>query len=121
MIHKAVKYLSLCFVLLALSLLPAAAQQGSEKPTTNQPNPLIQVLRANGVLSAEDVAKIKQATSAQEAQKRLEDILLSKKVITKEQYDQVISQQAPSAVPNAPSPVVPVAQPQAIEQRPVVP
>ncbi len=119
MIHKAVKYLSLCFVLLALSLLPAAAQQGSETPTSNQPNPLIQALQANGVLSAEDVAKINQATSAQEAQKRLEDILLRKKVITKEQYDQVISQQAPSAVPNAPSPVVPVAQPQAIEHRPV--
>jgi hypothetical protein len=119
MIHKAVKYLSLCFVLVTLSLLPAAAQQGSEKSTSNPPNPLIQALQANGVLSAEDVAKINQATSAQEAQKRLEDILLRKKVITKEQYDQVISQEAPSVVPNAPSPVVPVAQPQAIEPRPV--
>ena len=71
------------------------AQQGSEKSTSNPSasNPLIDVLKANGVLSAEDVAKIKQAKSAQEAQKLLEDILLSKGAITKEQYDQVVSQE----------------------------
>jgi len=117
MIHKAVKYFCLCCALVALSLLPAVAQQGSGESTSTS-NPLIEVLRANGVLSAEDVAKIKQANSAKEAQKRLEDILLSKKVITKEQYDQVLSQEAPSAAPNAPSPVEPVAQSGPTELRP---
>ncbi len=95
MIHKAVKYFFLCLVFAALSLLPAVAQQGSEKSTSNPSasNPLVDVLKANGVLSAEDVAKIKQAKSALEAQKLLEDILLSKGAITKEQYDQVVSQE----------------------------
>ena len=72
----------------------------------------------NGVLTAEDVSRIKQASSAQEANKRLQDILLSKGVITKEQYDQVMAQQGPSAVPSAPSPVVPVAQPAVTQPRP---
>ena len=72
----------------------------------------------NGVLTAEDVSRIKQASSAQEANKRLQDILLSKGVITKEQYDQVMSQEGPAAVPSAPSPVVPVAQPAVTQPRP---
>jgi hypothetical protein len=129
MIHKAERYVCLCFVFVALSLLPALAQQqGSGQATST---PLIEVLRANGVLTAEDVAKIKQANSAQEAQKRLEDILLGKGVITKEQYGQVmaqekaqqekaqqekvVAQQSPSAAPDSPEPA---AIPMATEKRP---
>ena len=95
MIHKAERHVCLCFVFLALSLPPALAQQGSGQSTANPSasNPLIDVLKANGVLTGEDVAKIKQAKSAQEAQKQLEDILLSKGAITKEQYDQVVAQE----------------------------
>ena len=95
--HKTKIYCVLCLVLVALSSLPALAQQGSGQSTSN---PLLETLKANGVLTADDVAKINQAQTAQEAQKRLQDILLSKKVITKEQYNQVVSQEGPSMAPS---------------------
>jgi hypothetical protein len=88
--HKTKIYCVLCLVLVALSSLPALAQQGSGQSTSN---PLIEALRANGVLTADDVAKINQASTAQEASKRLQDILLSKGVITREQYNQVVTQE----------------------------
>ena len=91
--RKTKRYCLLCLVFVALSFLPALAQQASGQSTSD---PLIEVLRANGVLTAQDVATIKQANSAQEAHKRLEDILLGKGVITKAQYDQVIAQDATS-------------------------
>ena len=118
MIHKAVKYLSLCFVLLALSLLPAAAQQGSEKPTTNQPNPLIQALRANGVLSAEDVAKIEPGQFRERRPKTPGRYSAKQKGHHQGTVRSVMSQEAQSAAPNAQSPAEPVAQTEAKEPRP---
>jgi hypothetical protein len=121
--HHAKRCFCLCFVFVALSLLPARAQQGSEQSTSD---PLIEALRANGVLTADDVAKIKQAKSAQDAHKRLEDILLGKGVITKEQYSQILAQEGQSEPSKSqqsqtqvsqsavPTPV----QPEATEKRP---
>jgi hypothetical protein len=104
----------LCFVFVALSFLPALAQQRSEVPTSD---PLIETLQANGVLTVEDVAKIKQAKSAQEAHKRLEDILLSKGVITKEQYSQILAHEGQSE-PSQSAVLTPV-QPQATAKEPM--
>jgi hypothetical protein len=109
MIPRISRYFVLCLAFAALSFLPALAQQSSGQSSSD---PLIEVLKANGVLSTADVAKIKQANSAEDAKKRLEDILLSKGVITQEQYDQVMTRES---VSNAPSPV----QTQPTEKRPM--
>jgi hypothetical protein len=82
--------LLICVVVLAI---PATAQQ-----TTS---PLVQLLQSKGILTAEEVAMVSQASSPGEADRRLAQLLLSKGLITQEDYQKtygaaVVSTAAPA-------------------------
>src|SRR5437879_9865359 len=53
-------------------------------------NPLVRVLQAKGILTAEEVAQISQASSANDADQRLAKLLLMKGVISQADYDQAV-------------------------------
>jgi hypothetical protein len=53
-------------------------------------NPLVRVLQAKGILTAEEVAQISQASSASDADRRLAKLLLIKGVISQADYDQTV-------------------------------
>src|ERR1700675_5201438 len=62
-----------------------AQQPGDNRSAVN---PLVRVLQAKGILTAEEVAQISQASSASDADQRLAKLLLMKGVITQTDYDQ---------------------------------
>jgi hypothetical protein len=64
----------------------------AQQPTDNKPaaNPLVRVLQAKGILTAEEVAQISQASSAGDADQRLAKLLLMKGVISQTDYDQTV-------------------------------
>jgi len=64
-----------------------AQQQMDNKSAVN---PLVRVLQAKGILTAEDVAQISQASSANDADQRLAKLLLMKGVISQADYDQTV-------------------------------
>ena len=53
-------------------------------------NPLVRVLQAKGILTAEEVAQLAQASSANDADQRLAKLLLLKGVISQADYDQTV-------------------------------
>jgi len=67
----------------------SAAQQPAENQSAG--NPLVRVLQAKGILTAEEVAQISQAPSAADADRRLAKLLLMKGVISQSDYDQTVS------------------------------
>ena len=71
-------------------------------------NPLVQVLQAKGILTAEEVAQISQASSASDGDRRLAKLLLTKGVISQADYDQTVSAPATMNVSTAavPGPTV---------------
>src|SRR5713101_3452956 len=54
-------------------------------------NPLLRVLQAKGILTAEEVAQLSQASSASDANQRLAKLLLVKGVISQADYDQSVA------------------------------
>jgi len=64
------------------------AQQSADSNTAV--NPLVRLLQAKGILTAEEVSQISQASSASDADQRLAKLLLSKGVISQADYDQTI-------------------------------
>jgi hypothetical protein len=64
-----------------------AQQPGDNKSAVN---PLVRVLQAKGILTAEEVAQISQASSASDADQRLANLLLMKGVISQADYDQTV-------------------------------
>jgi len=64
------------------------AQQSADSNTAV--NPLVRVLQAKGILTAEEVSQISQASSASDADQRLAKLLLSKGVISQADYDQTM-------------------------------
>jgi hypothetical protein len=62
-----------------------AQQPGDNKSAVN---PLVRVLQAKGILTAEEVAQISQALSTGDADQRLAKLLLMKGVISQADYDQ---------------------------------
>jgi hypothetical protein len=76
-------------LLLTLALCDCSWAQQS---TDNKPavNPLVRVLQAKGILTAEEVAQISQASSASDADWRLAKLLLIKGVISQADYDQTV-------------------------------
>jgi hypothetical protein len=62
------------------------AQQQSETPPAV--NPLVRLLQAKGILTAEEVAQIGQGSSPADANQRLANLLLSKGVISQSDYAQ---------------------------------
>src|SRR2546422_1340007 len=63
--------------------LPAVAQQENHQATTS---PLVQLLQSKGILTAEEVAMVSQASSPEEANTRLARLLLGKGVISEQEY-----------------------------------
>src|SRR6266851_2651955 len=85
---RVVVFLLVClFTILAWSDCGMAQQQTESKPAVN---PLVRVLQAKGILTADDVAQITQASSANDADQRLAKLLLMKGVITQADYDQTV-------------------------------
>src|SRR6266581_1144531 len=85
---RVVVFLVVClFSVLAWSDCGMAQQQTESKPAVN---PLVRVLQAKGILTADDVAQITQASSANDADQRLAKLLLMKGVITQADYDQTV-------------------------------
>ncbi len=64
-----------------------AQQTGDNKSAVN---PLVRVLQAKGILTAEEVAQISQASSTGDADQRLAKLLLMKGVISQADYDQTV-------------------------------
>jgi len=64
------------------------AQQAADNKSAV--NPLVRVLQAKGILTAEEVAALSQASSAGDADQRLAKLLLMKGVISQADYDQTV-------------------------------
>ncbi|MGC9293240.1 MAG: hypothetical protein ACP5EP_11070 [Acidobacteriaceae bacterium] len=110
--------MSLCLLLFAFTFLPAFAQQGG---SASAPNPLVEILKAKGILTPAEAAQINQAGTAQESNKRLADILLSKGLITQAEYDRLVGKTTPATTTTqvaaqAPTPVQKQVQKQAPKQ-----
>ena len=67
----------------AVLIIPVAAQQANQKPASS---PLVQLLQAKGILNAEEVAQVSQASSPSEADKRLAQLLVDKGLISEQEY-----------------------------------
>jgi len=76
-------------VVLAMALVSIAAAQ--QDPSPSAPNPLVQLLQSKGVITAQEAAAINQATTPAEQQARLSQLLLSKGVISQEEYDHTVT------------------------------
>ena len=75
-----------------------AQQRAGDTPAVN---PLVRVLQAKGILSADEAAQLAQASSASDAEQRIAKLLLIKGVISQADYDQTMG--TPSLV-NASAP-----------------
>src|SRR5467141_1829100 len=75
----------------------------AQQPADNESavNPLVRVLQAKGILTAEEVAQLGQASSASDAEQRLAKLLLVKGVISKADYDQTVGTPGMMNVSNA--------------------
>jgi hypothetical protein len=78
-------YLSITFVLGDRALAQQPADNNSAV------NPLVRVLQAKGILTADEVAQLSQASSASDANQRLAKLLLIKGVISQADYDQSVA------------------------------
>src|SRR3984893_11455328 len=81
-----------CSAVLLLSSLAwsrrAVAQ--SQSSTQNSATPLVRVLQVKGILTAEEVAHLSQASSASDADSRLAKLLLCKGIISQADYNQML-------------------------------
>jgi hypothetical protein len=93
------------FVLLSSPLCSGPALAQSQNTSQNSATPLVRVLQAKGILTAEEVAQLSQASSASDADSRLAKLLLSKGIISQADYNQmlgdpsVVTASAPSSAP----------------------
>ena len=80
-------------VVCLLTTLVLCHRSLAQQPADNKSavNPLVRVLQAKGILTAEEVAQISQASSASDAEQRLAKLLLMKGVISQSDYDQTVS------------------------------
>jgi len=81
------KYLLLAMVVAAGLVIPAYAQQTDQQAKTP---PLVQLLQSKGIITAAEAAQISQATSAEEANNRLAQMLLAKGLISESDYSQTV-------------------------------
>ena len=79
--------------------LPVFAQQNSS-PTSN---PLIQLLQSKGILSSEEAATVMQASSPNEANRRLAQLLVVKGLISEQEYQTTVDNSATATQPSSPS------------------
>jgi hypothetical protein len=81
-----------CVVMCLLLTLGLSDCSWAQQPMENKSavNPLVRVLQAKGILTAEEVAQLSQASSANDADQRLAKLLLMKGVISQTDYDQTV-------------------------------
>jgi len=77
-------------VLYLLLTLAFCNRVWAQQPAANNSavNPLVRVLQAKGILTADEVARISQASSPGDADRQLAKLLLMKGVISQDDYDQ---------------------------------
>ncbi len=103
-------WVAVCVVLCLLMTLALCDRGWAQQPTDNKSavNSLVRVLQAKGILTAEEVAQLSQASSASDADQRLAKLLVMKGVISQSDYDQTMG--TPSMInasaPAATSPTV---------------
>jgi hypothetical protein len=73
-------------VLLSLVALAVPLLAQTPESHTSTPNPLVQLLQSKGILTAEEAASVSQATSPDEANARLGKLLVSKGLISDQEY-----------------------------------
>src|ERR1700675_2874830 len=78
------------FVLLSSLVCSGRAVAQSQNTSQNSATPLVRVLQAKGILTAEEVAQLSQASSASDADSRLAKLLLSKGIISQADYNQML-------------------------------
>src|SRR6202140_1972796 len=78
------------FVLLSSLVCSGSAVAQSQNSSQNSATPLVRVLQAKGILTAEEVAQLSQASSASDADSRLAKLLLSKGIISEADYNQML-------------------------------
>lgn len=90
------KWLRFSFALAAMLVLtiPIFAQQKTDRQTPAPP--LVQLLQAKGILTADEAATISQASSADEANARLAALLVSKGLISQQDYNNTVPAAASS-------------------------
>jgi len=77
---------------------PAAAGAGNQQQADHQATPpLIQVLQAKGILTAEEAKIVSQASSPEEANERLARLLVQKGLISTEDYSTAVASEAPAS------------------------
>jgi len=81
-------FLLVCSFTTAAWCQSALAQQRTGD--TSAVNPLVRMLQAKGILTADEVAQLGQASSASDADERLAKLLLMKGVISQADYDQTV-------------------------------
>jgi hypothetical protein len=84
----------------ALAAVPAMAQQQGNHPSIA--NPLVQLLQSKGILTAEEASSVNQASSPEDANAQLAKLLVSKGLISDQEYRTAFATPAAAAAP-APS------------------
>ncbi len=74
--------------------LPIAAQQADNQSASN---PLVQLLESKGILSADEAASVRSASTTVQANERLARLLWSKGLISQEEYNSTVAAAAVSA------------------------
>ncbi|HKM89627.1 MAG TPA: hypothetical protein VJX29_03355 [Candidatus Acidoferrales bacterium] len=94
------RVIRLILVIVAVSALaiPVAAQQADHQTASN---PLVQLLQSKGILTAEEAATIRTASTTGEANERLAHLLLSKGLISQDEYNTTVAASAVSASASA--------------------
>ena len=73
----------------------------------SQRNPLVRLLQTKGIITEQEAAMISEASSPAQAERRLTELLVSKGVITREEYEQtLLTREASSASSDASAPRV---------------
>src|SRR5229473_1686774 len=81
-----------CMAVCFLGSLALCSRSWAQQLTDGQSavNPLVRILQAKGILTAEEAAQISQASSASDADRGLAKLLLMKGVISQADYDQTV-------------------------------
>ncbi|PYX89607.1 MAG: hypothetical protein DMG68_04560, partial [Acidobacteria bacterium] len=75
-------------LIFAVVLGPLAFSQQSNPPTTN---PLINLLQSKGIISADEAAAVTQASSPEEGNQRLVQLLVQKGLISEKEYQATLA------------------------------
>src|SRR5712692_5180728 len=81
---KLVQLIFLSFALMGFSDRAFAQRQDGN----SQRDPLVRLLQTKGIITEQEAAMIGEASSPAQAERRLADLLLSKGVINRQEYDQ---------------------------------